>query len=407
MLTRLSQIGIKLESNEGVEETLVAGDFVGNRKEHGHATDQTEYERELVRATLSPTTVLKAQRTGTVSWVEELAGGSAAGAPNWHRTLRAMGFKTVNLKFIELGSVQNPTALKLGQTVGNNASQGSATKTGIFVAYVAGTPARMVYMPVTGVFADTEQIFNYSSPQFSADIDSAPADAGFALTPQTETDAAIPASATVERRLGTFRNTIIGARGKGALTLRQGEPALLRAELMGAPVYDPSNPGRPRLAEDPVSPAELSTPPRISKGIPLALVSGGTEYTPILTQLEIALENTLAPRQTIANNDLAESGHMAPRITDRRYTINIDPELVLPAAFDFHTLLTTVSTVQVRCSIGTPTDANGMVAVWIPAAQRLGGAEVGDRDGRATFPGDWILTGSSDNELYVFHAFLT
>lgn len=411
MLTRLSQIGIKIEGTEGTEETLGAPEFSGNRKEHAHTSDITEYERGLTRATLTPKPNLKAQFTGGVSFIEELVGGAAATPPPWDATLRGMGFTRADLKYVEVGGpAMNTDQLRIGQTLGNNATQGSATATGIFVGYKTGSPDRVVYLPVTGAFTASDSVYNYTVTQFSAEVNSSPAAAGYAYTPLTETTSSAPPSVTVERRFNTERHTRIGARGKGELSLRMGEPALLRVEYMGAPVYDSANPGRPRVAAAQSGLTAYSTPPKVTRGIPLSLVDGATEYTPVLTELVLGIDNTLAPRPTITSAQLADSGYMATRISDRKLTVRIDPEHLLPTvsgAVDFYAMLNTLKVFEVRTSIGTLTDVNGMIAVWAPAAQRVGNLESGDRDGIVTIPGEHLLTGDDDNCLYIFAAYLT
>lgn len=407
MLTRVKQTGRKIEGTEGVEETLNAAEFAGNFKESAYTSDITEYERELQRATLTPQPVLKGHRTGKRSFMEELVGGTASAAAPWHTDLRAMGFATFGLKVISLDTVtQGP--FRVGQRIGNNATEGSATVTGVVVKQIAGSPVRLVYRPLVGAFNDTHTIYNYGvSPQASAPVLSAssPANAGFGFVPLSEADGVLPPSATVEERFGGYRYTIIGARATGGLSLRMSEPALLRCEYQGAPVYDSANPGRPRTGAVVTGIQAFATAPRVVKGIPLELRDGSTAYTPILTELPIELNNTLAPRATIANNDLADSGYLATRITGRRLTANLDPEKVVAGTFDYDALMNLGRPFSLSAEVGAFNDANGLLVLHAPAVQPTGSLQHGDRDGQVTQPHEVLFTGDMDDELQVYHVF--
>lgn len=405
MLNRLTQRGRKIEAVEGVEEVLVAADFAGNFKGEGvFAEDINEYERALQRATLAEKPTLKGHRMATVPFVQELVGGASGTAAPWHTDLRGMGFSSTGLKVIELGTVTNGP-FRAGQTIGNNATQGSATVTGIAVKQLA-TPTRLVYMPLTGAFNNTMSVFNYETPQTSAPITVNPANAGFGFRPLSETDAALPPSVTFEERVGGYRHTVIGSRARGGLSMRMNEPLLLRGEYMGAAVLDTGNPGRFRTGSPLTGVPNFAAAPKVTKGIPLEFRDGATVYTPILTELPIEIDNTLAPRPTIANNDLADSGYLATRISGRVFSANLDPEKVLGGTFDYDALMHLGRTFKITAEIGGIAEANGLVVIHAPAVEAVGQLTFGDRDGIRTQPHAGKFTGDDEDEVFVFHVFV-
>ncbi|GMV26932.1 MAG: hypothetical protein AMXMBFR58_29630 [Phycisphaerae bacterium] len=404
MLNRTAQLGLKIEGTEGVEETLAASDYSGERKSTSNRFSTSRYARATERPSLSKRPEIAGARTKNIRWEEELVGGGAATAAPWHTTIRGMGFASTGLKVIDLGTVTNGP-FKVGQIIGNHATFGSATKTGRVAKYVAGTPGKLYYMPITGTFADSDTVYNYASSQGSAPVDSTPANAGYAFNPMTETAAATPPSVTVERRLGGLRHTIIGARGTGGLTLRHNEPALINADFQGCPVFDTDGVS-PRTGAVVTSVPDVGAAPRVTKGISVIVRTSGGDFLGTLTMVGINFNNSLAPRPTINSNDCASSGYKPVRITDREPTAEIDPEMVLPAdGYDIIEYINSGATVELIAELGAVTDTNGCIVIWAGAAQHRGDLEPGDRDGITTSPATLLLTGGNDDELFIFHIF--
>lgn len=402
-LNRSAQLGNKVEATEGVEETLTGTEFGGNRKETKSTNKIDRYDRDLERVSLTPLDPLPGSRQGGHSWTAELVGGGIATAAPWHPDVQGMGFIKTQHKAFATGVITNAASFRVGNIIGDNATQGSATKTGIFVCFANG---KIVYVPVTGTFANTDTMYEYDSvSQGSTTLTGAIANAGYRLSVLTETDSSKPASLTVERRVNGQRHTAIGSRGRGSITIKRNEPILIQAEYLGAPVLDltdPLNP-KPRSGSVVTGVPDFLVKPKVAKGITLNIYQGSTSYAPVLTEAVFKIENTLAPRPSIGTS-LAESGYLATRITQRRISMQIDPENV-PVSFDFGGCFFGGTPFELEGRIGDPTDANGLVIVHAPRGVLQGDLDFGDRDGVQTVPVDALLCGSNDDEFYLYHVF--
>jgi hypothetical protein len=399
-LTRVRQVAIKLESVEGVAETLAADDFRGERK--GDVPDYTlgNYEREGDRATLSKRPNVKGgSRLLKLSWQEECVGGGASTEAPWHRTLMGMGFESTGIKVITVGS-RTGGEYALGQLIGNNATYGSATKTGRVVAILTG--GKLVYLPITGTFVSSDVIYNYATSQVSATASSGASAAGYAFTPLTETESESPKSGTVELRLAGEKHTIVGGRGKGSFAFAIDKPALLSAEYTGPAVGDAANDYEPYSSSPMAGVTVVGGPPALCKATRTRI---GTA-TPILTKCDIKIDNTLAPRGTISDADVSGSGFLATRITDRKIMVSVDPEHTAGGTFDSWPAAVKGTTFELTTAAGTPSATNGQVIVYVPAAMIPESIGVGDRDGIVTDEFDALATGTDDDEIYIFHVFV-
>lgn len=405
MLNRNGQIGLKIEAVEGTEEALVAADYSGNRKEQTHHDSHQSYKRDLQRGTLTQLPELPSMYTGNINWTEEFVGGGAAVLAPWHNTIQSMGFKkTAVSKYL-------PTpiagAFRVGQVVGNNIVQGAATKVGRVVAI--DDAGKLVILRTLGAdFGVAEDIWAYDGAAIQAHATlAAGAASGYCFTPQTETDAAVPPSVTVDRRLGGQRHTRIGSRATGGFTAKMGEPLLLHAEVHGVPVYADAVARSPRLGGYIANVPALTNKPPVVQSIPFILrKDADTTYTPILTELSVQFGNTLAPRATISNVDIQSSGHLPTRITGRDITGTIDGEHVLPAAgFDFIGAVNAGNTFEFNMEVGKSANPNGKITIYGPSVQLKGDYEPGDRDGVATSPVTMGFFGDNDDELFITHTF--
>ena len=396
-LDRITQTGLKVEASEGTPETLSAADFSGNRTSDDHTYNVGEYERGLKKGVLTVDPVVKAARSLTISWEEELVGVAAAIAADvpWLRSLKGMGFTASQLKVVDISSITNGP-FKCGQRIGNNATEGSATVTGTAVAQI-GT-SKLVYLPGTGSFSSGNTVYNYGQvSQGSATIGSAPSNAGQCLRPISETASTTPPAFTVERRMGGVRHTAAAARGKGSLAMRMNEVPKLSCEYMGCPDLD-SN-GEPNTQALASNVPAVGVAPLPCKGMPFS-VSG---FTPVLSQLEIAIENTLAMRGTIADNDVRSSGYIGCRITERKITATIDPEMDLSGTLKVERKTVTGETFELTVQHGSASHGNGLTVIYCPAAQLTGDQSPEARDGISTTPLSMLFTGPADQEISIYH----
>lgn len=308
---------------------------------------------------------------------------------SWYAKPRSDKYGRVRM--VTFTTQSNLDQLYEGQTIGDNASQGSATKTGIYIRHET-SPNRLWYTPVSGDdFVSGDTVYNYTSPQASA------------LTNANAVVSALPFSATVDHREGGYRHTLIGARGAGGLSLRLGEPAILRSEFHGPPVTGTDGAA---LTGAPIqSVPTLGGPPKVAKGITLDFTeSGGTPKTLVLTEMDIDFGTTVADRPTITSAHLAESGHMAAVITEREMRASIDPEASFDQ-LDLEKLMRGDDTFEINAQLGATSDTHGMLILHAPTAQAEGGGSRGDREGIRTISNNTRLTGTNDDEMYLFQIF--
>lgn len=403
-LTRQRQVGGKKEATEGTKETLAAADFAMNIKGNpSFEIDSPAYERELSKASLSKDAVLKAVRSVTIRATVELAGGAANTAAAWHDLLECCGLSKTQMKVVDIGAPSGGSFVP-GDIIGNNATFASATKTGIFIAYKDASPDRLVYIPVTGTLADSDTVYNYASPQVSAAVDSAPANAGWAFRPASETAAFTPASGTVEVRDGEQVYRAFGARGKVKFDIRHNQPVLMEFEFMGP--LDTASDAIPDVGFMTGITLPAATPV-MGKNFPTFVDA----YAPIFTQVSIDINNTLAKRADC--NEIGggnESGYRPTRITDRDIVIETDPEHPPIASENWleKSLIGTTQRMHVRAGPLTAGAAAGTVVIVVPKVQITGNVNVGDRDGVVTNELNMraCFNGSGDDELIIAHVFI-
>lgn len=401
-LSRTAQVGFKLEATSGTAETLVAADFAGVHKDVQSGREIARYAREAARSTLSKLPDLPGSRMGSLSFAMEAIGGGAATPAKWHEALQAMGFQAEVIRSAEITGASNAAQLLVGQTLGNNATLSSATKTAILV-HIDTANDVIYYLPTSATeFVNLETIHNYTATQFSADIDSVPAAAGYSHRPLTPAGSDQHETITAEEVRGGYVNRLVGARGTATIRLAMDEPMLIQGSVQG-----PLATGAAGASIAKAFVEGIPTPPntKVLKGTALRFKEDGVAaHTPVMTELTIDLGNTLSDRRTMADNDIVDSGYLPPDITDRSITASIDPEANI-SGFDIVQNVIDGSEFEIHASVGSLTDTNGFVVVWAPAAQFDGSLEDTDRDGRQAYSPNVALRGDNDNELYFFHIF--
>lgn len=400
MLLRNSQIGVEIQADEDTPATLASGDFSGNTSEHSFDYNFEYAERNITRASMTPLGALPGGRMGTIKCTEEVVGGNADIATDapWHRKVRVGGFSVTQLKAFTVGA-RSGGEFAVGQRVGNNATEGSATATGI-VAYLHDvTTDKLVILPLTGNFANGETVYAYTGAAVSATIGSVLANAGAGFRPLTETEAAAPPCATVERRMGGEVHRIVSARGKFTMAFEWGLPLKIASEMMGPVTLDGTT-GRPD-EDSAFTPATVGIAPTVCLANRLTFGS----YSPVVTKLEIQVDNTLAARKTMGDS-LEDSGYLATRIGDRKISVTMDPEYQQNDVLDIIGRAALGTTVEIVAQAGVVTTGNGLVVVYVPAAQITQNPSFGDRDGIVAADITMTATGTSDDELYIFHVFL-
>jgi len=422
-LKRSVQIGFRLETDEGVSEAseLVAADFARTITEYSQTSKGNRYERDEAKAGLSKSATLMGAAQQEIPWTEEMAGGgkTVATAAKWHDLLQACGFGApTQLKKVQVGTETTGSdgGFVPGVLFGDNAVQGSATKTGRAVGvYVdessisSPKPQYLVYEAITGVFgaADTAFVYAASGTQTSRPVDSVPTDCGTAQRLLSETDAQICKSATVEYINGGQAHRAIGARGDAEFMLEHNKPPRLKLNFRGVKDLDATGsvPTKALVASVPVAPK----PYVIGKRAWPVLLDA---FSPVVTKINIALNNTLADRPSIGTGIVLVSsekaGYLATRIGDRNISAEIDPEHVAAATYDFYGKWQNESLFKFYQEIGVPWNTtNGLIVFTAPTVQfDADDWTPSDRDGLIVHNPKLKFTGDADEELVIYHILL-
>ncbi len=401
---REQQFAIKVQSDEATEATIAAANYAGVYKGLDFADMIGEYQRETVRATLSKDAALKGPVMGKISGTCECLGGgadtTASDATPWHHLLRSSGMKRVQVKMAQVGTLTGGTAanVTIGRLIGDNATQGSATKTGVIVDYVAGSPNKLWYIPTAGTFTTSDTIYVYGSPTQSMPISVNPIDGGFKFELASETAAYTPECATAYMYQAGQLHRLISARSTVKFNWAHKAPLLITFETQGALKLT----GGTLAAASPQTgiPA-IGGPPKMCFAMPFTLDA----LSPVFEELEIDLANNLTPRATLASNGLVSSGYLATRIADRAVKGTVAPETPAPGTKDYFAQLMAGSTFVLYSKLGLAGDTNGAIIAHAPAAQMQGDHSQGDRNGIVTTPMALALTGATDDEFALYHLF--
>jgi hypothetical protein len=378
---RESLIGYKIEAAEGTEEVLAASDFQIGAEGDGDSFAVTEHERPRRNGTFSKLNALGGPRRMSINFMQELAGGATGTAPKWGDAVRACGFAQSQLKYIPIGSITNGP-FQFGELIGNASTIATSTALGRFVRLLSG-PSRIVYVPVLGTFGASGTVNAFRSPQTSTAWTGSPTNAGWGYTPLSTTSAGGPPSLTLERRSNQQRRTLVGGRGSFSLTFKFGEAVMGDFRFEGAPVFASGTwPAQPWRNVSTLAIGTLLAPPQPpvvgGMGFPFLVDA----YSPIATEVKLAVENTIAARPTIGSNDLVGSGYMSPMIMDRNVKASFDPENPPIASFDFAQRFISRATFPFAVEAGTPGGTAGLIVAGGQNCQFSGDAlALGDRDG--------------------------
>lgn len=409
-LKRARQLGYKVEATEGTAESMTAAEFAGVRHDVSFKLTQARIERKPMRGSLTPLKEIGDERSAEITFMEEIVGGGndVSEAAPWHTPLLASGFAraAAALKVLTIGSVTDGPYLT-GQLVGNNASSGSATKRGRVVEhYVAAN--KLVIEVITGTWADADTVYNYATPQTSATVSGAPVNGGHVFTPLTESESAAPPSLTIDVRENGVSKVATGCRGTGSLKLARGQIPMWEFTMSGCPALDDPDAGDngwPTAAKV-TGIAAVGTAPSASKGSTIRLRNADADFAPILTTLDLNLNNTVSPRPTINDNSSNDSGIISYRITDRKIQAAIDPELPPKATADLTDWMMGVDLFEATVAFGNAANANGRVVVYGPSVHLSGEESQSDRDGIDTRPIDVSFSGDTDDEIRIYHVFI-
>lgn len=399
-LTREGQIGFKIEGTQGTEETLASTDFVGVRMDISSNYEVDRYERNVMRGTLTQLQSINGSRKMVLNFTEECIGGTVSASPKWHEVMQFCGFEKIAIAKFSVTS-QSGT-LRAGDLVGNNASRASATKLGI-VAKLTGTT--LYIMQLTGTaFANADVLTNYTQTG-AATLNSTSSAGGFGFKPLTErTGGTAPKTATIQHRWGGYVHKCVGAMGSLSMRISRNEPLMLSVNAQGIPIFD-TNGKTPIAGNAFANLPSAGSSPKLGLGSVVRFHAAST-FAPIFTSTSLDLGQTVNLRETMNDNAIANSGFLPAQITDRRPTMEVDPEHILSGGgFDTFGYIMGGEGFAFTSELGALADANGMIVIAAPSVKITNNGAPGDRNGNVTTPFTLGLFGQDDDELYVFHLF--
>jgi hypothetical protein len=176
---RKRQLAAKIESVEGVAETLLAADAGIMVKFSPKASyDPQMYQRDPVRASLTKMGKLAGKRSAGLDFSIELKGsGSISVEPEWMSLVRACGFQSNALKKISIGAISGGPYLH-GEVV----TGGTSEATGRVVIKTTTGTTTLYYVALTGTVESGDTLTGSISGA-TATASSDPASAGFEIKP--------------------------------------------------------------------------------------------------------------------------------------------------------------------------------------------------------------------------------
>lgn len=401
MLLRATQVGLKVEGTEGTAETIGASDLVPEVRDPRSEVRVTRTQRQGFRGSVSARSNLHGSRLAMISFAAELVGGAIGTAPVWTRALCGAGFTQAVAYRVTLA---DETGFAAGFRVGNNATYASATVLGI-IAAVDAAAHKIYVIPITGDWSavangTTLHVYDRSLASSASDTTSgATAAAGYAYTPTTETNSAATSSFTVERRVdkavdGEIMRLVAG-RCDARLRFEQDNPAIIEAEFTGVPSQESDL--DPHVVGSALTPTTAAAP-YPCRGVVLTV---NDDFTPpVVTQGTLNIGNTVTERKTFTDADYLDSGHLGPRITERRVRFEFNTEYVEAADFQWYKNCLDGTTFPFLLQHSSLTHTNGMTVVIGENCQMDQDVSPGDTNGIVSQDLAILFTGD-DNEVFI------
>ncbi len=367
MLTRKRQVVSKIESVEGVAETLAVADAKTLAYNPKISFDPEMFPRDPARLTLTNIGKVVGKRPGTLGFSLELRGsGSAATAPDWGKHFQNCGCGVSLLKSINIGAV-TAGPFQHGETITGGTSAGK----GRVIINTANGAAAIFYVIISGTLQSGEVITGGTSGA-TATTSSSATTIGNVIEPLTDN----VVSQTMSGYEDGIRKLLRGCRGKFKLGFKNGQPVMSEFQYMGV--------------EAGIADTALFTSPSYETTKPPAFLNAAFSVDTIahkISELEINVDNKLAARDDV-NND---RGLLSFLITDRDVNGSFNPEMLLVATHDFHSKWFNATEMVLDTAWGTV--SGNKFRFFAPRVQYTK-VEDESRDGIAVAKGSFDLNGS-------------
>lgn len=311
-LSEIRQMAAKIESVEGVAESLVAADAKVLVLNPSIEIDPEMKERAIAMTSFSSPSALIGKRVGKGRLAVEIKGsGTATTAPEGAKFLRACGVTEDDLKSVAIGAITS------GPFVHGETITGAGGGTGWVICNTYTGTAAIYYVVLTGVIGSSELITGSVSGA-TATTAGAPATIGKVYRP-THVQASIP-SITMQDNVDGIKKLLRGARGSVKIPFKSGEAVTMEFNFQG-------------VAGDVTDEALLSgityesvTPPNFQDGT--FKIDNAAQ---LISSFDFNLDNKLTQR----DDPNSVQGVKSYAITGRQTTGSIDPEMQAVAAYDF------------------------------------------------------------------------
>ncbi|MBI5872990.1 MAG: hypothetical protein HZB36_02470 [Candidatus Omnitrophica bacterium] len=378
MLSRRRQLAAKIESSEGVAETLAAADAKLLVYDSKVSFDPEMYRRNPVRSSMSSIAQLVGKRSGSLSFRLEMRGsGTAITEPEWSKLLKASGFACNSVRSFTIGAVTNGPFLH-GETVAG----GTSLATGRVIINTATGASAILIVVLTGTFQSGEVLTGNISGATATTSST-----GTVVSKAWELDSStsVP-SLTIGSYEDGVRKLLRGCRGHVKFGFKSGEPGMMDFDFRGVEAGVADTALLSGIAHE-------STVPPIFLNAAFTIDA----YAAKVGELDLDIATTLASRDDI-NND---RGILSYIIANRQITGSYNPEMVLAATHDFHTKWFGGTEMVLDFIVGTTT--GNKFRIYAPKVQYTAVADE-DRDSLAIAKSNFELNSHlslGDTELCI------
>lgn len=329
MLTRKRQVPSKIESVEGVAETLAIADAKSLAYNPKVNFDPGLFKRNPARASLSNIGDLVGKRPGSLTFGLEIRGsGVAATQPDWAKHLRSCGAKINALRAITIGAISGGPFVH-GETV----TGGTSTATGRVIIRTLNGTTTLYLVVLTGTFQSGEVLTGGTSGA-TATSSSLATVVGNVFEP----DSVAPPSQTMQGLEDGISKLLSGCRGKCKLALKSGEPGMFDFEFSGVEAG---------VADQALysAPAYETTKPPVFLGASFTIDGAALK----ITGFEIDFGQELSPVDDVSS----DRGISHFNISERRTVGSFPAQMVLVAVHAFHSKWFAGTEMEMNCAWGS------------------------------------------------------
>lgn len=313
MLSRKRQLAGKIESEEGVAETLAAADAKLLVYDQKISFDPQLFVRNPLRSSMSKVGKITGKRPGGIDFRYTLHGsGSITVEPEWSKYIKGCGSGVSELYAITIGAVASGP-FQHGEVI----TGGTSSATGRVIKNTANGTTTFYFVSLTGTFESGEVITGGTSGA-TATTGSVPSQAGFAVEPLS---ASVP-SLTVGGYEDGIRKLLKGSRGSCKMLFRNGEPVMAENSFMGVEAGVTDTALLSSISYETTKPPVFMNATITCDGVSLKI-----------SELDIDLAAVLAAREDVGD----VRGILSYMITDRDPAGSFNPEMLAVTTHDFHT----------------------------------------------------------------------